>query len=119
MELAELREVTQRALQARSGPLNAWVGIAIDEGAIASVSDPISKYAPSLVGGAYDGVPIEHVLQMCSGARWLENYADPNSDAEARARAPRDGIAIDWAIFQVASLASKATGYGLGRIRSD
>ncbi len=61
------------------------VGIAIDEGAIESVHDPVTRYAPTLAGSAYDGVSIEHALQMCSGAQWSENYADPDSDVHRNA----------------------------------
>ena len=60
--------------------ISALVGIAIDEGFIGSVEDPISDYAASLRGSAYDGVAIRHVLQMSSGARWSEDYSDPEAD---------------------------------------
>lgn len=78
------------------------VGIAVDDGAFTSVGEPISKYAPALVGSAYEGVPIAHVLQMCSGARWSENYADPDSDVRRNARVlsgngSRDGLAASAA----------------------
>ncbi|KAJ4224604.1 hypothetical protein NW757_014336 [Fusarium falciforme] len=56
------------------------VGIAIDEGFITSIDEPISKYVPVHPDSAYDGVSIKNVLQMSSGARWSENYNDPNSD---------------------------------------
>ncbi|MUM17855.1 serine hydrolase [Mycobacterium sp. CBMA271] len=56
------------------------VGIALGEGAIGSVDEPISDYIDVTPGSAYDGVAIRHVLQMSSGARWNEDYADPNSD---------------------------------------
>jgi CubicO group peptidase (beta-lactamase class C family) len=56
------------------------VGIAVDEGYIASIEDPISKYIPVQPNSAYDRVTIKNVLQMSSGARWNENYNDPNSD---------------------------------------
>lgn len=60
--------------------ISALVGIAVDEGVIGSVDDPITDYAEALKGSAYDGVPIKHVLQMSSGARWNEDYSDPASD---------------------------------------
>ena len=56
------------------------VGIAIAEGAIASVEDPATRYAPELAGSAYDGVRLKDILQMSSGARWNEDYSDPSSD---------------------------------------
>jgi CubicO group peptidase (beta-lactamase class C family) len=60
--------------------VSALVGIAIEEGLIDSVTDPITKYVPSLAGSAYDGVRIKDILQMSSGARWNEDYSDPESD---------------------------------------
>jgi CubicO group peptidase (beta-lactamase class C family) len=61
--------------------VSALVGAAIDEGAIGSVEDPVTRYAPMLAnGGAYDGVRLKDVLQMSSGARWNEDYSDPDSD---------------------------------------
>jgi CubicO group peptidase (beta-lactamase class C family) len=56
------------------------VGIAVDEGLIDSVDQPISDYVPVQPGSAYDGVSIETVLQMSSGARWNEDYNDRQSD---------------------------------------
>lgn len=60
--------------------ISALVGIAVEEGAIGSIDDAISDYATDLAGSAYEGVPIKHVLQMSSGARWHEDYSDPDSD---------------------------------------
>ncbi len=56
------------------------IGIAIDDGLIASVETPITEYVPELAGSAYDNVRIKDVLQMSSGARWNEDYSDPESD---------------------------------------
>ncbi|MEZ0164382.1 serine hydrolase domain-containing protein [Kineococcus sp. LSe6-4] len=63
------------------------VGIAVAEGAIRDVEDPISDYVPVDPGSAYDGVPIRSVLQMSSGAVWNEDYSDPEADALRLARA--------------------------------
>lgn len=60
--------------------VSALIGIAVEQGKIGSVDDPISDYAPALKGSGYDGVAIRHVLQMSSGARWNEDYSDPKSD---------------------------------------
>lgn len=60
--------------------VSALVGIAIDEGHIGGVHEPISDYVPVEPGSAYDGVSIKAVLQMSSGARWNEDYSDPASD---------------------------------------
>ena len=59
---------------------SAALGIAMHEGFIRSVDEPVSHYLPQLKGSAYDGVSIKDVLQMSSGARWNEDYSDPDSD---------------------------------------
>ncbi|SHL75525.1 serine hydrolase domain-containing protein [Phytopseudomonas punonensis] len=56
------------------------VGAAVQQGKIASVNDPLTRYLPQLKGGAYDGVSVEQVLQMSSGVSWDETYRDPKSD---------------------------------------
>ena len=47
--------------------LSALLGVLLEEGAIASIDDPVTQYAPSLKGGAYDGASIRNVLNMASG----------------------------------------------------
>jgi CubicO group peptidase (beta-lactamase class C family) len=56
------------------------IGIAIREGAIKSVDDPIVSYLPELAGTAWSGVTLRQLLQHTSGVAWNENYADSNSD---------------------------------------
>lgn len=60
--------------------LSTLIGAAIDRGDIASVEDPMEKYAPTLIGTAYEGVAIRHVLNMSSGVRFNEDYFDNDSD---------------------------------------
>jgi CubicO group peptidase (beta-lactamase class C family) len=75
--------------------VSALVGIAIDEDAIGGVEDPVTCYAPMLAGSAYDGVRIKDVLQMSSGARWNEDYSDPDSDINRWGRILADGGSLD------------------------
>jgi len=56
------------------------VGAALQDGSIASLDDPVTKYVPSLKGGAYEGVSVRNVIQMASGVKWDETYTDPKSD---------------------------------------
>ena len=56
------------------------IGAAVKQGAIASLTDPVTRYVPALAGSAYDGVTIRDVLMMASGVRWNETYTDPASD---------------------------------------
>lgn len=66
--------------------LSALVGILINEGKIASLDDPVTKYAPMLMGGAYDGASLRNVLQMSSGVTFDEDYLDFKSDINRMGR---------------------------------
>jgi CubicO group peptidase (beta-lactamase class C family) len=50
------------------------VGIAVAEGKIASLDDPVSKYVPKLAGSAYGETTIRNVLRMSSGVQFSEAY---------------------------------------------
>lgn len=50
------------------------IGMAIVDGAIGSVEDPLVKYVPELKGTGYDGVTIRQALLMRSGVDWDERY---------------------------------------------
>lgn len=54
------------------------VGIAVKEGAIASLDDPVTAYAD--LGGRYREVTVRQLLRMTSGVRWNEDYGDPASE---------------------------------------
>lgn len=60
--------------------LSALIGIAIDEGHIANLDDPLTDYVPGLAGSGYDGVTIEEALTMSSGVDFDEDYDNPMSD---------------------------------------
>jgi len=55
------------------------IGVAIDEGRIDSVDDPIGKYLPEFSSGDESKVTIRHLLEMSSGLSWDEAYASPFS----------------------------------------
>ena len=56
------------------------VGAALQQGLIASVDVPVTRYVPALKGSGYEGVSIRNLLQMASGVQWNETYTDPQSD---------------------------------------
>ena len=56
------------------------LGIAIDEGAIKDVHEPITKYLPELTNAGMDKVTIEDLLNMRSGIRFNEGYLNPFGD---------------------------------------
>lgn len=64
------------------------VGAAIRDGRIKSLEDPITAYLPGLKGSGYEGVSVRQLLNMTSGVRWNEDYADPNSDVARFATEP-------------------------------
>ena len=74
------RDVNWLSMSVAKSFVSAAVGVAVEEGHIRSIEEPITTYVPSLTGSAYDGVRIKDVLQMSSGARWNEDYSDPDSD---------------------------------------
>jgi CubicO group peptidase (beta-lactamase class C family) len=74
------RDVTWTSFSVAKSYVSALVGIALAEGQIGSVHQPISDYITAEPGSAYDGTPILDVLQMSSGARWSEDFNDPTSD---------------------------------------
>lgn len=55
-------------------------GIALKEGKIRSLEDPVTNYLPGLKGSAYEGVTVRNLLNMTSGVKWNERYDDPKSD---------------------------------------
>lgn len=80
--------------------LSSLFGVLLEEGAIASIDDPVTKYAPTLKGGAYDGATIRNVLNMASGVTFDEDYLDQNSDINKMGRVlalggSMDGFAAD------------------------
>lgn len=79
--------------------LSALVGIALKQGAITSLDDPVVQYAPELKGSAYDGASIRNVLNMASGVVFNEDYLDFNSDINRMGRV----LALGWSMDQFAA----------------
>ncbi|WP_122073100.1 serine hydrolase [Pseudophaeobacter sp. EL27] len=75
--------------------LSALFGVLLDEGAIASIDDPVTKYAPLLKGSAYDGASIRNVLNMASGVTFDEDYLDYDSDINRMGREVALGGTLD------------------------
>lgn len=60
--------------------VSGMIGIAVDEGKIESIEDPVTKYLPKLKDSGYNNVRIKDILQMSSGVGFNEDYSDFNSD---------------------------------------
>jgi CubicO group peptidase (beta-lactamase class C family) len=50
------------------------VGLAVDEGRIRSIDDPVEAYVPGLKGKEYGRTPIRALLHMSSGVEFREDY---------------------------------------------
>lgn len=53
------------------------VGIAIQEGKIKSIDEPVSNYLPEFKEGEKAKITIKHLLQMASGLDFMESYSTP------------------------------------------
>ena len=75
--------------------LSALIGIALAEGQITALDDPVTRYAPQLRGSAYDGTTIRQLLQMTSGLEFDEDYLDYHSDINRMGRVLALGGSMD------------------------
>ncbi len=57
------------------------IGVAIDEGKIKSIDEPITNYLTELKDPAFKDVTIAHLLNMTSGIAFNESYVNPFGDA--------------------------------------
>ena len=56
------------------------IGIAIEEGKIKSLDDPVGDYLPEFKDGDKKEITLKHLLQMASGLDWEESGKNPLSD---------------------------------------
>lgn len=56
------------------------IGIAIDEGKIQSIKQPVGDFLPEFKSGKKSNITIEHLLTMSSGLDWEESGGNPYSD---------------------------------------
>ena len=50
------------------------IGVALHEGAIGSLDDPVTQYVTALRGSPYEDNSIRDCLRMSSGVAWIEDY---------------------------------------------
>lgn len=55
-------------------------GVALGQGQIKSLDDPLADYIPALADSEYAQVTVRELLTMSSGVAWNEDYDDPDSD---------------------------------------
>lgn len=66
------------------------VGAAVQDGAIRSIDDPVTHYLPAMQGCAYEQVTVRHLMTMCSGMAWTEDYTDKQSDVNRYSKSLAD-----------------------------
>ena len=79
-------------------------GIAVHEGLIHSMDDPITRYVPELAHTAWDGVTLRQLIRHTSGMAWNENYADPDSDFAKLTRCEAETAPYDCVMHLITSL---------------
>jgi len=89
------RKVQWISMSVAKSFVSALVGIALSDGLIGSLQDPIDRYEPRLSASAYAGVRIKDVLQMSSGVRFDEDYSDPDSEIFRLSAAMAPGGSLD------------------------
>ncbi|WP_169944445.1 serine hydrolase [Microbispora sp. H11081] len=72
---------------------SAAVGIALHEGRIRSIDDPVTRYLPELRSSGYDGVSIRNLLRMSSGIDWDEKSDVPKTQLAAHRGFPVERLA--------------------------
>jgi CubicO group peptidase (beta-lactamase class C family) len=88
------------------------VAIAHEDGLIEDLDDPLSKYAPQLVGSAWEDITFTSALDMTSGIRWDENEVTWDSDIGRFGRAIALGTPFDeWLVTLVKSPHAAGTYY--------
>lgn len=68
------------------------VGAAVQDGVIASLDDPVSRYLPALADSAYDAVSIRSLITMSSGVAWNEDYTDRGSHVNRYSKSLGDKV---------------------------
>jgi len=77
------RESSLTSFSVAKSFVSALVGIAIGEGRIGSIEDPITRYVPELLerDARYAGITLRHLLSMASGIRYVERSLPWSDDA--------------------------------------
>jgi CubicO group peptidase (beta-lactamase class C family) len=83
-------------------------GIVVGRGLL-DPEKPVTEYVPELAGGSFDDATVRHVLDMSTGTRYDETYADPDSDVRLTEEAcgwrpAREGLPFSNLYEQIAEL---------------
>lgn len=72
-------EMVTNSFSAAKSVIGILVGIALKEGFITDLSDPVAKYLPHFKSDSLSSITIYHLLSMSSGLYWIESGANPFS----------------------------------------
>jgi len=72
------KDTTYMIMSSTKSFTSTMVGIAVADGKIESLDDPVEKYATQFKGTAYGETPIKHVLMMSSGIDFFHYNHSPN-----------------------------------------
>ncbi len=73
------REMFSNSFSMAKSLVAMMIGIALDEGKIQSLDEPVANYLPEF-GGEKEKITIRHVLTMSTGLSWSESYVHPFCD---------------------------------------
>lgn len=76
------RDSINTSFSAAKSFVSTLIGIAIDEGHIKSVDEPITNYIPELKSKGFEKVTIKDLLQMSSGIKYFEGMLFFSDDAK-------------------------------------
>lgn len=77
-------ETVSNSFSAGKSIVSLLIAIAVEDGFIASIDDPVASYLSEFNNTEMNGISIRHLLTMSSGLEWAESASNPFSDnAEA------------------------------------
>ena len=94
------------------------VGIALDEGKIASLDDPASKYVPAIADSAYGAISLRHLLRMSSGMNYSKNYSGRDDNARMQGYLESQGSVVAINVFKGKSFHTPGSKFNYAGIES-
>lgn len=73
-------ETVSNSFSAAKTVVSMLIGIAVEEGHIKSLDEPVYKYIPEFTGKGKEKITIRHLLMMASGLDWTESGKNPLSE---------------------------------------
>jgi CubicO group peptidase (beta-lactamase class C family) len=74
------KETVSNSFSAAKTVVALLIGIALEEGKIKSLDEPVRNYIPAFKTGGKEKITIRHLLMMSSGLDWEESASNPLSE---------------------------------------